>query len=116
MKKRIMAILVGLFMVGALIVGCAGTQTAPVQKVAVTFINNNPDVTKLGLAKFILDENGNKIDYFIAQKGWGEREKTLLLDPGIYGVTQWCPVVDAIVGYQDFEVTNKPLVIMFKKL
>lgn len=113
--KRITMILMGLFLVMTLF-GCAGIQKAPVQKVAVTFINNNPNVTMLGLAKFILDENGEKVDYFIVQEGWPEKTKVIYLEPGEYGVTQYCPKADAIVGYQDFVVTNKPLLIEFHRL
>lgn len=93
------------------------------QKTNVTFINNNSE-TILGIVNFVVKDN-QPIDYKNLNTRWATKEKTLLLDPGLYGVTQYRPkqvlsidgityiIPDGIVCYRDFWVKDVPLKIEF---
>ena len=96
-------------------IGCASIQTKPIT-ISVAFINGNPGVTTLGLAKFIVDKDGNKTDYKLMNMRWTDKVKVIYLEPGVYGVTQYIPKYDKVVSYQTFVVSNEPMVIKFRKL
>ena len=93
------------------------------QKTNVTFINNNSE-TILGIVKFVVKDN-KPVDYKNLNTRWNTKEKTLQLEPGLYGVTQYRPkqkisiddikyiIPDGIVGYRDFWVKDVPLKIEF---
>lgn len=95
---------------------CTGIQVKPVEKTPVTFINENPGETQLGLVKFILNDNGEKIDYKLLKLRWDYEIYVIDLEPGVYGVTQYVPRYDKIVGYQTFEVKDEPIIIRFRRL
>lgn len=100
-----------------LLTGCATTSSilAPVT-VSVAFINGNPGVTTLGLAKFILDKDGNKIDYKLMNMRWADEKKVIYLEPGVYGVTQYLHKYNAIGPYQTFTVDKEPIIVEFRRL
>lgn len=95
---------------------CARTYIKPVEKTVVTFINENPGVTTLGLAKFILDEKGNKVDYEVLDIKWNDYEKVVNLEPGVYGVTQYVPKYQKVIGYQTVIVSNEPITVKFQRV
>ena len=116
-------ILIVLLLVGG-IIGCAVSILPTPTTISVAFINGNPEVTTLGLAKFILDEDGNKVDYKTLDIRWTDEKKVIHLEPGVYGVTQYhngakwlnVPIYGKIVAYQTFEVSKYPIVIEFREL
>lgn len=83
---------------------------------SVMFINGNPGVTALGLAKFVIDENGEKTDFKILNMRWTDVVKIIQLEPGVYGVTQYIPMYDKILSYQSFTVGKEAMTIEFRKL
>lgn len=95
---------------------CAGTHIKPIEKVPVTFINENPGVTQLGLAKFILDKYGNKVDYKVLDLVWNYKIYVIDLEPGTYGITQYVPKYQKIISYQTFEVKDEPIIVKFRRL
>ena len=80
-------------------------------KVSVVFINSDPFLTKLGLAKFILGENGDPVDYTILHEGWRDEKKVIMLESGFYGVTKYEPYRGIIRDFKMFSVEDKPLII-----
>ena len=104
--------LVVLILVAGLIVSSAvwATEKSPTSQM-VTFINSMPRITVLGLVKFIMNESNEPIDYMIIHERWVEKKKVLLLEPGFYGVTKYCPRYQTIVNYRNFYVKNKPVLI-----
>jgi len=64
----------------------------------VLIINTAPDCTELGLARYILDKNGVRVDYELCGTWKGER-KEFFLDPGLYGITQRCVKNRIIINY-----------------
>jgi len=95
---------------------CAGTQIKPVEKIPVTFINENPGVTQLGLVKFIIDKNGEKVDYKLMNLRWDYKLYVVDLEPGVYGVTQWAPEIDKVVAYQTITVGKFPMIVKFQRI
>ena len=81
----------------------------------ITFINHHP-YTKLGIAKFILDENGEQIDYEILNIRWTDEVKVVDLEPGLYGITQYRYWTEAkgIVVYVEINVNDEPFTVIFK--
>jgi len=73
-------------------------------KIPVTFVNEKYNHTCLGIAKFILDKDGEPIDYILLNERWCEHTKVLELEPGLYGVTQYDPHRDLVINYQQFWV------------
>ena len=58
--------------------------------IKVTIIDNILDGEanhEVGLAKFTLDDEGEKVGYKIVSEGWSERKKVLKLTSGVYGAT-----------------------------
>ena len=86
------------------------TETTP-----VTFINENPGVTILGLAKFIVNENGNR-DYKLMNMRWEDEKKVINLEPGVYGVTQYAPIYNKIMSFQIITVGTEPMIVTFRRL
>ena len=86
------------------------TETTP-----VTFINQNPGVTMLGLAKFTVDENGNK-DYKLMNMRWDYKLYVIDLEPGVYGVTQYAPIYNKIMSFQIITVGTEPMIVTFRRL
>jgi hypothetical protein len=96
---------------------CSRMQVKPTPRTTpVTFINENPGETQLGLAKFILDDNGEKIGYKLLKLHWDYHIYVIDLEPGVYGVTQYMPRYDKIVGYQTITVGNEPMIVKFERL
>ena len=110
MKLRVK--LVVLILIAGLLASSAiwASRKSPTTQ-TVTFVNSKPGITVLGLVKFIIDENNKSIDYVILNKRWDEEKKVLRLEPGLYGVTQYRPKLEIIVGYQNFWVKDKPVLI-----
>ena len=104
-------ILIVLLLLGLSVPGAVTATTT-----SVTFINENPWITTLGLVKFIVDENGNKIDYKALNMRWADKVKVIYLEPGVYGITQYIPIYDKVVSYRTFVVSNEPVVIKFREL
>ena len=98
--------------------GIRRTPETPIilNKVPITFINENPGVTQLGLVKFVLNSHGEKVDYIVLNMVWDNKIHVIDLEPGVYGVTQYVPKGQVIVGYQTFEVKNEPQIVKFEKL
>ena len=87
----------------------------------VTFINEDSGVTFLGLARFILNENGDLEDYELMNMRWSERKRIIELPPGLYGVTKGMPhqnagVLEKVKGFQKFEVKEKDIMIHFPSM
>ena len=95
---------------------CTRVQVKPVETTPVTFVNENPGVTTLGLARFILNEKGEKIDYVLMNLKWNYHIYVVDLEPGVYGVTQYAPEIDKIISYQTITVSNKPMIVKFRRL
>ena len=95
---------------------CSRMQVKPTPRTTpVTFINENPGETELGLVKFIM-KNGQKVDYEIMNIHWDYKIYVIDLEPGVYGVTQYAPEIDKIVGYQTITVGNEPMIVKFRRL
>ena len=92
------------------------TNVQAVERALVTFINQNPGVTQLGLVKFVIDENGKKVDYKLMNMRWDYKLYVIDLEPGVYGATQYMAKYNKIVGYQTFTVGNEPMIVKFQKL
>lgn len=115
MEIVLYCIIIGI-VIGLTYVLCSGYGIATASPTTfVTFINENPGETTLGLAKFTV-ENGNKTDYKLMNMKWTDKVKIIDLEPGVYGVTQYVPMYDRIVSYQTFEVKDKPIVVKFREL
>lgn len=76
----------------------------------ITFINSTPG-SIIGLVKFDIGEDGELIDYVVLDIQWTDGEKTVVLEPGLYGATKFDPVFDVILGYSQFWVKDKPITI-----
>lgn len=99
-----------------LLLGLTLPAVAAPTTTSVAFINGNPGVTALGLVKFIVDKDGNKTGYKTLNMKWTDGVKVIYLEPGVYGVTQYVPKYDKVVGYQTFVVGQEPIVIKFREL
>jgi hypothetical protein len=100
-----------------LLIGYTTIQAQPAPRTTpITFINENPGETRLGLAKFILNERGEKVDYKLLKLYWNYHIYVIDLEPGVYGVTQYVPRYDKIVGYQTITVGNEPMIVKFERL
>ena len=110
MKLRVK--LAVLILIAGLLVSSAvwASEKSPTAQMVV-FVNSKPEITVLGLVKFIIDENNRPIDYVILNKRWDEKEKVLRLEPGFYGITQYCPRFDKIINYRNFWVKDKSVLI-----
>lgn len=95
-----------------LLTSCATLSVVEPTKISIAFINGNPGVTTLGLAKFTMDEAGFKL----MNMRWTDEKKVIYLEPGVYGVTQYVPMYNTIVSYQTFEVKDKPMIVKFGRL
>lgn len=104
--------LVVLILMAGLLVSSAvwASEKSPTAQ-TVAFINAIPRITVLGLVKFIVDENNEPINYTSLNKRWDEEKKVLWLEPGLYGITQYCPKLREIVSYRNFWVKDKPVLI-----
>jgi len=111
----ILWIIIGMMFLILFNTDCTGTQLQPVAKTPVTFINGNPGVTELGIVKFKM-EYGRKVDYEIMNIHWDYKIYVIDLEPGVYGVTQYAPEIDKIVGYQTITVGNEPMIVKFRRL
>lgn len=99
-----------------LLLGLTVPAIAAPTTVSVMFINGNPGVTALGLAKFVIDKNGEKTDFKILNIRWTDVVKIIQLEPGVYGVTQYIPVYDKILSYQSFTVGKEAITVKFEEL
>ena len=96
---------------------CTGMkQVRPIEKTPVTFINENPEVTQLGLVRFILNEQGEKVDYVLMNLKWDYHTYVIDLEPGTYGVTQYVPQYDKIIAFQTITVGTEPIIVKFQRL
>jgi hypothetical protein len=109
---RLKVKLVVLILIAGLLVSSAiwASEKSPTAQ-TVVFINSIPGITVLGLVKFIVDEDNKPIGYVILNKRWDEERKVLWLEPGLYGITQYCPKFDRVTGYRNFWVKDKPVLI-----
>jgi len=98
-----------------LLASCIPTVQAA-RTTPVTFVNENPGVTQLGIVKFVIDENGNKVDYIMMNMTWDYKLYVVDLEPGVYGVTQYVPEIDKIVGFKTITVGNEPMIVKFEEL
>jgi len=89
-------------------------EKQPVILQPVVFINTAPDITALGLVKFEVNKDKEPISYKVMYEMWKGEEKTILLGPGFYGVVQYNPDLDIVVGYHNFWVKDKPLSITMR--
>jgi len=105
-KLVVLILIAGLFVVPAV---WASEKSPTAQTVA--FINSKASITVLGLVKFILDEKNEPISYTIFNERWDEEKKVLWLEPGYYGVTQYHLKTQHIIGYRDFWVKDKSVLI-----
>jgi len=110
MKLRVK--LVVLILITGLLVSSAiwADKKSPTTQ-TVVFINSNPGITVLGLAKFVINEKDQLIDVIILNKYWSEEKKILWLEPGYYGVTQLHLKYRMLVNYRSFWVKDKPVLI-----
>lgn len=99
-----------------LFVGCATMPSIGTLTTSVAFINGNPGVTTLGLAKFVIDKNGKKTGYKLMNMKWTDEVKVIYLKPGIYGVTQYIPIYSKILSYQTFTVGKEAVIVKFEEL
>jgi len=104
--------LVVLILIAGLLVSSAvwASEKSPNAQ-TVAFINSMPGITVLGLVKFVVDENNKPIDYIILNECWDEEKKVLWLEPGYYGVTQYHLKTQHVIGYRNFWVKDKPVLI-----
>jgi len=119
MKTKTRIILFGLILIVGILNNLPiwGAEKSPTAQ-SVAFINTQP-YTILGLVKFVVNEKNEPIDYVILYEKWTETKRVLWLEPGLYGITQYAEYIDprtnrqigAIVGYQDFWVKDKPVLI-----
>ena len=94
------------------------------QRTEVIFINNN-SFTTLGIVKFIVDDDNKPVDYEDMDITWTDKKKTLQLEHGLYGITQYRPVQkikinnkiflmpDKIINYKSFWVKENIITIIF---
>ena len=102
-KLAILILIIGLSTVWA-------SEKSPTAQMVV-FVNTMPKVTVLGLVKFVVDEKNNPVDYVILNNRWYEEKKVLWLEPGLYGITQYCPKFSRVIDYRYFWVKDKPILI-----
>lgn len=106
-------ILLGMVLLGSLLIESVApaATTTP-----VTFVNENPGVTQLGVVKFVLNEKGEKVDYIMMNLQWDYHLYVVDLEPGVYGVTQYVPQYDKIVAFQTVTVGDEPMIVKFGRL
>ena len=97
-----------------LLASCIPTVQAA-RTTPVTFINENPGKTTLGLAKFIM-KDGKAIDYKLMNMRWDYKLYVIDLEPGVYGVTQYASEINAIVSFQIITVGNDTMFVKFRRL
>jgi hypothetical protein len=92
------------------------------EPVNVTFINNNPEKTIIGLVKFLdyNEETGKYGDYELMNLQWTEKNRIVKLDPGHYGATQIREmpgqgILQKIKSFKEFDVINEPFVVEFEE-
>ena len=65
----------------------AGFGEKPVNVTIIDNIFDGMAKHDIGIAKFVLDDEGEKVDYRIIGRTWSERKKVLKLRSGSYGAT-----------------------------
>lgn len=105
-KLVVLILIAGLFVVPAV---WASEKSPTAQTVA--FINSKAGITVLGLVKFVVDEKNEPISYVILNERWNDEKKVLWLEPGYYGVTQYHLKTQHVIGYRNFWVKDKPVLI-----
>jgi hypothetical protein len=73
---------------------------------AITFINNNPGDTVIGLARFLdWDERSQQFqDYEILNQRFDGKNTVVYLTPGTYCATQFWAFANSIIAYEIFYI------------
>jgi hypothetical protein len=104
-KLIVLILIVGMTIVPAIL----ASEKSPTTQ-TVVFTNSKPGITALGLVKFTLNEKNELINYVIVGS-WNEKKKVIWLEPGYYGVTQYCQKFNRVINYRNFWVKNKSVLI-----
>jgi len=110
MKTKIKLVVL-ILIAGMLVVPAVWASEKSPTAQTVAFVNSKAGVTVLGLVKFVVNEKNEPIDYVILNERWDEKKKVLWLEPGLYGITQYCPKLQAVTGYRSFWVKDKPVLV-----
>jgi hypothetical protein len=94
--KRIFQIFIVMTLSVGIIYSCSNISTTN-----VTFINNE-EGTLLGIVKFVVINN-DVVDYEVMSV-WKENLKVIVLEEGMYGVTQYNEKDDLIINYRQFVI------------
>jgi len=105
--KLVVLLIIAVVLVSPALLASEKSPTAQ----TVAFINSRPVETVLGLVKFVVNEKNEPIDYIILNERWDDEKKVLWLEPGLYGITQYCPKFGSITNYMNFWVKDKPVLI-----